>query len=163
MSNKCFSINDIVLVEGQNLNPNLVIENSKKNKITIYKPKDYKIKKEGYEEILNYKNTDILSTSPPPNHIFGEVLIFFPNTKALHFLFLVMHLGDLGKVLSKLCIKYLSPEKFPCSFFLGHIPELPTWKDFTEESFLGYPTRSLSLNSHLSKKKFKFHTETIID
>lgn len=164
MKNKDLSIHDIVLMRREEFDPKVVLRNADENKITVCKSDNYKIKKEGYEEILRYKNADILSTTPAPNALLGELLVFFPNINALLFLFSIMHSKVLTKgLLSKASVRYLSPEKFPCSFFIGHMPELNVWHNFKEKSFLGYPERELHLNLYCSQKKFKFHTEEITE
>lgn len=164
MKNKDLSVQDIIEIRRGEFNPNTILKNAHENKITIYKPDNYKIKKEGYKDILRYKNATILSTTPAPNSILGDLLVFFPKIDNLLLFFSMMRSKAITQQLLRIVnIKYLSPEKFPCSFFIGHMPELNVWHNFKEESFLGYPERELHLNLYCSQKKFKFHTKEITE
>jgi hypothetical protein len=154
-----------LMLKGKGL-PETVLSNALKNKITIIKPENYKLKERAYEYILTQRNTtaDILTTHPFPNQFLGELIVFLPRMKSLEFLFHLLQTGVITQnLLKSINIKHLNSEKFPCSFFIGHMAELDSWKNFTEPSFLGYPKRELSLNLHCTRKSFKFHTEAVYE
>lgn len=155
---------DITIICPADFSSDVIINNAKENKITICKEENYKLKDEAFDYILKHKNIDVLSTNPQPGQFLGEMAAFYPNISSLIYMFNIRTIGLATKnLLNAIKVKYVNYKILPCSFFIGHMPELQNWENFTEESFLGYPERELLLNSHLSTKNFKFHTEAIYE